>query len=143
MRKVDLFGDKEYIVHVTNSYTVFRFPDGSKTRLETCKEQLVPVLGWYRTEMQFYDRMQRELNAQYEKQKEVFDTSSHYYTDEKIADACQKDLFALFDLQYANKKYLQEWNAVSGIQQGASFARDRYWQLYKIATQLQTVVGGK
>ena len=108
MRKVDFFGDKEYIVHVTNSYTVFRFPDGSKTRLETCKEQLVPVLGWYRTEMQFYDRMQRELNAQYEKQKEVFDTSSHYYTDEEIADACQKDRFALFDLQYANKKYLQE-----------------------------------
>lgn len=42
-----------------------------------------------------------------------------------------------------NKKYLQEWNAVSGIQQGASFARDRYWQLYKIAIQLQTVIGGK
>lgn len=104
MRKIDFFGDKEYIVHVTNSYTVFRFPDGSKIRLETCKEQLVPVLGWYRTEMQFYDRMQRELNAQYEKQKEVFDTSSHYYTDEEIADACQKDRFALFDLQYANKK---------------------------------------
>lgn len=41
MSKVDFFGDKEYIVHVTNSYTVFRFPDGSKTRLETCKEQLL------------------------------------------------------------------------------------------------------
>ena len=102
MRKIDFFGDKEYIVHVTNSYTVFRFPDGSKIRLETCKEQLVPVLGWYRTEMQFYDRMQRELNAQYEKQKEVFDTSSHYYTDEEIADACQKDRFALFSMRTKN-----------------------------------------
>lgn len=90
MRKVDFFGDKEYIVHVTNSYTVFRFPDGSKTRLETCKEQLVPVLGWYRSEMQFYDRMQRELNAQYEKQKEVFDTSSHYYTRKKLQMPARK-----------------------------------------------------
>lgn len=44
MRKIDFFGDKEYIVHVTNSYTVFRFPDGSKISLETCKEQL--VLYW-------------------------------------------------------------------------------------------------
>lgn len=43
MREVDFFGDKEYIVHVTDSFTVFRFQDGSKTRLKTSKEQLIPV----------------------------------------------------------------------------------------------------
>lgn len=37
MRKANFFGDKEYIVHVTDSFTVFRFPDGSKQGLKPLK----------------------------------------------------------------------------------------------------------
>ncbi len=142
MRKaIDIYGDKEHITGVNTKYVFFRFPDGSQDRLKSRKQDFIDVLEWMRAEMRFYDRMRDEVVAIYETEKEEFDKTKHYYSDEEIHEACLKDRFASIDMGLSNERYKTEWNRISGKYDIAIKAGDRYWKLYKIAKQLENAIG--
>lgn len=142
MRKaIDIYGDKEHITEVNTKYVFFRFPDGSQDRLKSRKQDLIDVLEWARTEMRFYDRMRNEVVAIYETEKEKFDKTKHYYSDEEIHEACCKDRFANIDMELSNENYKREWNRISGKYDIAAKAGDRYWKLYEITKQLENSIG--
>lgn len=123
---VSIYGDKEYIEHVSIDYVVFRFPDGTRDKLKTRKSELQQAFDWYKDEMMFYDRAHRELSSLHDKEKEKFNNSHHYYDDEEIQKACMKNRFADIDMKILNRNYLREWNNISGIHITAMKMFDKY-----------------
>ena len=76
----------------------------------------------------------------YESEKEKFDKTRHYYSDEEIHEACLKNRFASIDMGISNEKYKEDWHRISGKWSVASKANDRYWKLYKLAEQIKSVI---
>lgn len=137
---IDIYGDKEYITEVNTKYVFFRFPDGGQDRLKSRKQDLISVLEWIHGEMDFYNRMYNEVKTIYETEKEKFDKTKHYYSDEEIHEACRKNRFANIDMELSNENYKTEWNRISGKCDISSKASDRYWKLYRIAKQLENSI---
>ena len=137
---ISIYGDKEYITEVNKSYVFFTFPDGSQDRKKSRKQELQEVFEWLNTEMYFYNRMYEDAKQIYETEKEKFDKTRHYYSDEEIHEACLKNRFASIDMGISNKRYVEDWNRISGKFEIASKANDKYWKLYKIATQIKSVI---
>ena len=141
MREViSIYGDKEHITSVNAKYVFFKFPDGSQDRVKTRKQELVNVLEWIHTEMYFYNRMYNETRAIYEAEKEKFDKTRYYYSEEEIHEACLKNRFAKFEMYLSNEQYKREWDRISGKSDIVNKANDKYWKLYRIASQIQGVI---
>lgn len=141
MRKViDIYGDKEYITEVNVKYVFFRFPDGSQDRRRSRKQDLQEVYKWVNEEMYFYHRMYEEVHRMYELEKERFDRTRHYYSDEEIHNACLKNRFASIDMGISNEKYKEDWHYISGKGKVATRANDKYWRLYKLAEEIKSVL---
>lgn len=137
---VSIYGDKEHITEVNKSYVFFTFPDGNQDRKKSRKQDLIEVFEWIKGELYFYNRMYEEVKRTYESEKERFDKTRHYYSDEEIHEACLKNRFASIDMGISNKRYIEEWNQISGKLSIASKANDRYWRLYKLAEQIKSTL---
>lgn len=137
---VSIFGDKEHITEVNKSYVFFTFPDGSQDRKKSRKQDLIEVFEWIKGELYFYNRMYEEVKRIYESEKERFDKTRRYYSDEEMHDACLKNRFASIDMGISNKRYIEDWNQISGKLSIASKANDRYWRLYKLAGQIKSTL---
>ena len=139
-KAISIYGDKEYIEHVSTDYVVFRFPDGSRDKIKTRKTELQQAAEWYKNEMMFYDRMYREISELHDKEKEKFNNSHHYYDDEEIKKACQKNRFADIDMEISNRNYLREWNQISGIHVAAMTMFDKYAKVSNLCRQMTKVL---
>ena len=100
---ISIYGDKEHITEVNKTYVFFTFPDGSQDRKKSRKQDLQEVLEWVNGELYFYNRMYEEVKQMYESEKEKFDKTRHYYSDEEIHEACLKNRFASIDMGISNK----------------------------------------
>lgn len=141
MRKaIDIYGDKEHITEVNAKYVFFKFPDGSQDRLKSRKQDLQEVYKWVNEEMYFYNRMYEEVHQMYELEKERFDRTRHYYSDEEIHNACLKNRFANIDMEISNEKYKEDWHYISGGRKVGTRANDKYWRLYKLAEEIKNVL---
>lgn len=76
----------------------------------------------------------------YELEKERFDRTRHYYSDEEIHNACLKNRFASIDMGISNEKYKEDWHYISGKGKVATRANDKYWRLYKLAEEIKSVL---
>ena len=140
MRKAEtIFGDRYYITEVNKKYVFFNF-NGSQDRLPAKLYELKEVLEWLNTEIIFYERMRYELHDSYEKQKEKFDATRHFYSDEEIADACRKDRFANIEMEIRNKYYLEDWHKIVGIGNESSRVLDKLEKLRKLARQTKAAI---
>lgn len=137
---ISIYGDKEYITSVNAKYVFFKFPDGNEDRIRSRKQDLVDVLEWLHTEMYFYNRMYNETRVIYDAEKEKFDKTRHYYSDEEIHATCLKNRFASIDMGLSNEHYKREWDRISGKFEVASKASDKYWRLYRIASQIESAI---
>ena len=137
---ISIYGDKEYILSVNREYVFFKFPDGNECRVKSRKKDLIDVFEWIHTEMYFYNRMYNETKAIYNAEKEKFDKTRHYYSDEEIHAACLKSRFASIDMGLSNEQYKREWDRISGKFDVASKASDKYWRLYRIASQIECAI---
>lgn len=129
--------DKEFISNVNSKYTFFVFPDGRQYQTRSDKQELSEVYQWLLEEMTFYRRMHEELQKAYEREKAAFDGSSHFYTEEEIYHA---NLYTKAEMEVSNEKYRTEWGKITGKGDAAVKASGKYWQLYKLAKQIQNVV---
>lgn len=139
-QKFDIYGDKEHITQVNVKYVFFRFSDGTEGRIKPQKKELQEVLKWLNDEMAFYHRMYEEIHKNYEIEKEEFDKTQHFYSEEEIHAACLKNRFANIDMELSNKNYLEKWHHISGRRHLAQQANDKYWKLYKVAAQIKNVL---
>lgn len=137
---VSIFGDKEHITEVNKSYVFFTFPDGRQDRKKSRKQDLQEVFEWLKGELYFYNRMYEEAKQMYETEKERFDKTRHYYSDEEIHEACLENRFASIDMGISNERYEEDRNRISGKWSVAQKANDRYWRLYKLAEQIKSVL---
>lgn len=141
MRKaISIYGDKEYITNVGKDYVNFKFPDGSYDRLKARKTDLQDILEWYKGEMEFYERMRRELSDEYNKKKESFKNSHHYYDDEEIKQACMKDRFADIDMKISNRIYIEEHNKIVGILETSMKTYDKYDSAARMVRQIMSAL---
>ena len=125
---------------MTKKFVFFALPDGSEGRILSKKEELREVLKWFKEEMYFYNRMYTEVESEYNVEKEIFQKSHHYYSDEEIHEACLQNRFAEIGMRISNEHYLEKWHRISGRWIVASRANDKYWKLYKVAAQIETVL---
>lgn len=139
-KAISIYGDKEYIDHVSAEYVTFRFPDGTRDKLKTRKLELQQACEWYRDEMMFYYRMYREISSLYDKEKEKFINSHHYYDDEEVKKACLKNRFADIDMKISNRNYLRKWNNISGIHITAMTMFDKHAKAANRYRQMVTVL---
>lgn len=137
---ISIYRDKEYITQVNKAYVFFKFPDGSQDRKKSRKQDLVEIYEWYKEEMQFYDRMHRELSEEYYKRKERFEKTHHYYTEEEIHAACLENRFANIDMEISNKYYLEDHYRISGILDMSIKMFNKYQKFYTITIQIQNVI---
>lgn len=141
MRKViSIYGDKEHIISANEKYVFFKFPDGKEDHIKSRKQDMMDVLKWIHTEMYFYHRMYIEVKDMYESEKEEFDRTRHYYSDEEIHAACLKNRFANINMGLSNEQYKKDWDRIAGKWNIASMANDKYWKLYRIAEQIQRAI---
>lgn len=134
---ISIYGDKEYVTQVSQSYVFFTFPDGNQDKKKVNKADLKELYEWVRSEIVFYNRMYQELHNEYEKQKEQFDRVYHYYSEEEIKEACKRDRFAYINMEIRNRERAREWGYVAGIGKEADRINDKYWKYYKLATQIE------
>ena len=137
---ISIYGDKEHITEVNKTYVFFTFPDGSQDRKKSRKQDLQEVFEWVKGELYFYNRMYEEAKQMYESEKEKFDKTRHYYSDEEIHEACLKNRFASIDMGISNEKYKEDWHRISGKWSVGNNANERYWKLYKLAEQIKSVL---
>lgn len=130
---INIYGDKN-IISVNSKHI------NESNKKISQKQDLADVLEWLHAEMQFYNRMYNETNAMYETEKEIFDKTRHYYSDEEIYAACLKDRFAGIDMALSNERYKSEWNKISRKLNVARMASDKYWKLHKIEEQIQNAL---
>ena len=140
MREISIYGDKEHITEVNKTYVFFTFPDGRQGRKKSQKQDLQKVLEWVNGELYFYNRMYEEVSHIYESEKEKFDKTRHYYSEEEIQEACLKNRFASIDMRISNEKYMEDCQRILGKLSVASKANDRYWKLYNLAKQIKSAI---
>ena len=134
---ISIYGDKEYITQITRTYVFFRFPNGSQDRLKVNKEDLKELYNWVTSEMEFYHRMYEELHKSYEKQKEVFDSSRHFYSEDEISAACKKNTFAYIKMEISNENWLRDCNKIMGVSDECWKINDKYWKYYRLTNQIK------
>lgn len=138
MRKaISIYGDKEYITQVNSKFVFFKFPDGNQERLLANKVDLIEIYEWFTGEMNFYNRMNRELSESYRKQFDSFEKTHHFYSEEEINEACKKDRFANIPMEIKNKDYTRKINKIFGISEEGSRILDKYWKYYRIKKQIE------
>lgn len=140
MRKAEtVYGDKEFITQVNRKYVFFNF-NGSQDRLPARLHDLKEFSEWLKEEIVFYNRMRYELHESYEKQKEKFDATRHYYGEEEIIEACRKDRFANIDMEIKNKYYLEDWHKIVGIGNESSRVLYKLERLRKLLAQTKAAI---
>lgn len=140
MRKAEtVYGDKEFITQVNRKYVFFNF-NGSQDRLPARLHDLKEFFEWLKEEIVFYERMRYELHESYEKQKEEFDSTRHFYSDEEITEACKRDRFASIDMGIRNKYYLEDWHKIVGIGNESSRVLDKLEKLRKLLAQTKAAI---
>ena len=132
---ISIYGDKEYITQINSKYAFFKFPDGNQDRLRVSKTDLKEIYEWFVNEMDFYDRMHRELSGSYRKQFDSFEKTHHFYSEEEINDA--KRTFAHIQMEINNENYTRDINRIFGISEESSRISDKYWKYYKIKKQIE------
>lgn len=138
--EINIYGDKEYITQVNKAYVFFKFPDGSQERLRSRKSDLIEVYKWIGEELQFYDRMYKETKKLYDVEKDKFDRSRHYYSDEEIKEACKGNRFANIPMEISNEKFREDWNKICGKSDITSYAMNKYWKLYRLSGEIKTAI---
>lgn len=140
MRKAEtVYGDKEFITQVNRKYVFFNF-NGSQDRLPARLHDLKEFFEWLKEEIVFYERMRHELHESYEKQKEKFDSTRHFYSEEEIIEACRKDRFANIDMEIKNKYYLEDWHKIVGIGNESSRVLYKLERLRKLLAQTKAAI---
>lgn len=138
--KMDIYENKKYITSVNERYVFFKLPNGDEYKVPSRKKDLVDVLEWLHTEMDFYNRMYNETKELYDYEKEMFNKTAHYYSEEEIHAACLKNRFSIIDMEMSNEKYIRTWDRISGKFEIVHKASAKYWTLYKIASQIENVI---
>ena len=134
---IDVYENKENVTQVSRLYIFFTFSDGSQGTKKINKDDLKMLHEWIVGELKFYHRMYEELHNSYEKQKEKFNKSRHFYSDDEIQKACLKDRFANIHMENSNREYMREWNKIVGIGNESSRINDKYWKLYTLKEQIK------
>jgi hypothetical protein len=138
-RTFDMYLDKEYVTGVNVKYTFYHFPEG-EDRKNTKIEDLEILHEWLVSELQFYDRMCNELRASYYTQKEDFERTHHWYTQEEMHEAALKNRLSVLDLEFSNKRYDEERHRLNGILREYRRIHDKYWKLYRLNEQAKQIL---
>ena len=79
---VSIYGDKEYIEHVSIDYVVFRFPDGTRDKLKTRKSELQAVKYHYGGYISWKDNGDtKKIKGCYGMENENISTGSDHLRD--------------------------------------------------------------
>ena len=85
-KSIDVFADKQYITQIGKEVMHFKFADGSQDSKVVSRKEIALVLPWLQSEMNFYDRMSREMREEAEKQRKAFESCYHFYTEEEMEE---------------------------------------------------------
>lgn len=139
----NVYDNREYISSVTKTHIYFVFPNGSKKGKKISEndiQTLKMVRQWLASEINFYYRMYNELLSSWEKKRENLEKTQHFFSQEEISEACQKDRFADVDMQIANKSYTEEANKLSGVLAEANVILGKLGRMYKLNEQIQSML---
>lgn len=127
--------NKSYI-HLNN--------EGKQESKKANVELLRKVLITATQDLEFYNRMQEELKALYERRKAEADRKYHWITDDMVKAAYQESSKKGFELSISqdinNEECVRRFGEVSGIYEGVKFANERYWEIRKIKIQAENAL---
>jgi len=130
-----------------NSSYIHLNNEGKQESKKATVELLRKVLNIASKDLEFYDRMQEELKALYERRKAEVERKYHWITDEMVKAAYQESSKKGFELSVSkdsnNEECTRKFGEVFGIYEGVRFSSDRYWEARKLKVQAENALKGR